>query len=138
MLVSRYRAGQSYGLHTDDALMGGLRSDLSFTLFLSPPESYEGGALIVADALEERAFKLPAGALLLYSSTTLHRVEPVSSGMRLCLVGWVQSWLRDPGQREILFDLDGAIAELQAMRAAQSLVGRLARTRSNLLRLWAG
>jgi PKHD-type hydroxylase len=137
LILSRYRAGQTYGMHVDDALMQGLRTDLSFTLFLSDPESYEGGALIVADTAEERAFKLAPGGLILYPSTTLHRVEPVTSGTRLCMVGWVQSWIRDAGQREILFDLDRSIAEVHASEGKSPLLDTLTKTRSNLIRMWA-
>ncbi|MCV2866259.1 Fe2+-dependent dioxygenase [Defluviimonas sp. WL0075] len=137
LIVSRYREGQTYGMHVDDALMQGVRTDLSFTLFLNDPESYEGGALIVADTVEERAFKLAAGDLILYPSTTLHRVEPVRSGTRLCVVGWVQSWVRSVEQREILFDLDRAIADIFAREGKTGLFDTLCKTRSNLIRMWA-
>ena len=80
LILSRYRQGQTYGLRVDDALMGGIRTDLSFTLFLAPPESYDGGALVVQDRIEERAIRLGPGDLVLYPSTTLHRVEPVTAG----------------------------------------------------------
>ncbi|OYX45067.1 MAG: Fe2+-dependent dioxygenase [Rhodobacterales bacterium 32-67-9] len=137
LILSRYREGQTYGMHVDDALMQGLRTDLSFTLFLSEPDSYEGGALIVADTAEERAFKLAPGSLILYPSTTLHRVEPVTRGTRLCLVGWVQSWIRDAGQREVLFDLDRAIADVHTREGKSALLDTLTKTRSNLIRMWA-
>ena len=137
LILSRYREGQTYGMHVDDALMQGLRTDLSFTLFLSDQESYEGGALVVADTAEERAFKLAPGSLILYPSTTLHRVEPVTSGTRLCLVGWVQSWIRDAGQREILFDLDRVVAEVLSREGKSALLDTLTKTRSNLIRMWA-
>ncbi len=137
LILSRYREGQTYGMHVDDALMQGIRTDLSFTLFLSDPDSYEGGGLIVADTAEERAFKLSPGNLILYPSTTLHRVEPVTKGTRLCLVGWVQSWIRDAGQREILFDLDRAIADVHAREGKSALLDTLTKTRSNLIRMWA-
>jgi PKHD-type hydroxylase len=137
--VSRYTDGQVYGSHVDDALMPGGRADLSFTLFLSDPDSYRGGALVVEDAVEDRAVKLPAGELVLYPSDTLHRVEPVTTGTRLAVVGWVESWLRDPRQRAILHDLDTAVAgALAAEGPTAPQVLRLARVRSNLLRLWAG
>jgi PKHD-type hydroxylase len=137
LILSRYRAGQTYGLHVDDALMGGLRTDLSFTLFLADPESYDGGALIVEDSLEARAIKLQAGDAILYPSGTLHRVDPVTKGTRLAVVGWVQSLIRDPALREMLFDLDQAVETVFARDGKCELFDRLAKTRSNLLRLWA-
>lgn len=137
LILSRYRAGQTYGLHVDDAVMGGLRTDLSFTLFLADPASYEGGALIVEDTLEQRAIKLRAGDAILYPSGSLHRVEPVTRGTRLAVVGWVQSLIRDPARREILFDLDRAVETVFAQEGKTELFDRLAKSRSNLLRLWA-
>lgn len=137
MLLSRYRTGQTYGSHVDDALMGGGRTDLSFTLFLSDPDSYDGGALIVQDTLEERAIKLAAGDLILYPSNTLHRVEPVTSGTRLAIVGWATSWIRSPEQREILFDLEHCLTDLHATEGKTARFHRLAKSRTNLLRMWA-
>ncbi len=137
LILSRYRLGQTYGTHVDDALMRGLRTDLSFTLFLSDPESYEGGALVIEDMLEAREIKLKAGDLFLYPSTTLHRVSPVMSGTRLAIVGWVQSWIRSAEQREILLDLDQSIDNLFASGDAADVFQKLTKTRSNLLRLWA-
>lgn len=110
ILFSRYTPGDGYGMHTDDVTMadedgGRLRTDLSFTLFLSDPETYEGGALVL-DALDgERRVKLPAGAMVIYSTGLLHRVEAVTSGERLAAVGWIQSHVRRQDEREILFDL---------------------------------
>lgn len=137
LILSRYRQGQTYGLHVDDAMMGGIRTDLSFTLFLSDPETYDGGALIIEDTFEPRAIKLQAGDVFLYPSTTLHRVEPVTRGERLAVVGWVQSLVRDAGQREILFDLDRSIADLHAREGKSDLFDILAKTRSNLIRMWS-
>jgi PKHD-type hydroxylase len=111
-LFSRYEAGMSYGSHVDNALMGGtateppMRSDLSLTLFLSPTSAYEGGELVVETPHGEEAIKLEAGAMVVYPSSTLHRVEPVTQGVRLVAVTWVQSLVRNPEEREILFDLD--------------------------------
>lgn len=136
-ILSRYREGQAYGLHVDDAMMAGLRSDLSFTLFLSPPESYDGGALIIEDSFEARAIKLGPGDLFLYPSTTLHRVEPVTRGTRLVVVGWVQSLIRSAEAREILFDLEQAVEAVHAAEGKSALFDKLAKTRSNLLRMWA-
>ena len=137
LILSRYRVGQTYGLHVDDALMQGLRTDLSFTLFLAEPESYDGGALIIEDSFEARAIKLAPGDLILYPSTTLHRVEPVARGERLAVVGWVQSLIRNGEQREILFDLDQAVEATHAAEGKTPQFDRLAKTRSNLLRIWA-
>jgi PKHD-type hydroxylase len=137
LIVSRYAGGQAYGTHVDDALIAGARTDLSFTLFLSDPDAYRGGALVIEDRIEDRAFKLPAGEAILYPSDTLHRVEPVAQGTRLAVVGWVTSWVREPGRREILFDLDAAVAAEAARGADAEQLARLTRTRSNLLRLWA-
>lgn len=136
LILSRYRQGQTYGLHVDDALMRGLRTDLSFTLFLAPPDSYDGGALVIEDTLETRAIKLNSGDLILYPSTTLHRVEEVTRGERLAVVGWVQSLIRRADQREMLFDLDLALEEVHGTHGKGPLFDRLAKTRSNLLRLW--
>lgn len=137
LLLSRYRTGQSYGTHVDDAIIGGSRTDLSFTLFLSDEDAYEGGALIVEDALEERAIRLAAGDMILYPSTTLHRVAPVTSGERLAVVGWITSWIRRAEQREILFDLEQCISETWAAGGESPLFDRLTKTRSNLIRMWA-
>ena len=137
LILSRYRTGQTYGLHVDDALMAGLRTDLSFTLFLAEPDSYDGGALIIEDTFEARAIKLNPGDLILYPSTTLHRVEPVTRGERLAVVGWAQSLIRRADQREILFDLDQAVEATFTAEGKSPLFDTLAKTRSNLLRMWA-
>lgn len=137
LILSRYRTGQTYGLHVDDALMAGLRTDLSFTLFLAEPDRYDGGALIIEDTFEARAIKLNPGDLILYPSTTLHRVEPVTRGERLAVVGWAQSLIRRADQREILFDLDQAVEATFAAEGKSPLFDSLAKTRSNLLRMWA-
>lgn len=137
LILSRYRVGQTYGLHVDDAMMSGLRTDLSFTLFLADPQTYAGGALEIEDTLETRSFRLEAGDMILYPSHSLHRVAPVTAGERLAVVGWVQSLIRDPMQREMLFDLDQGVEEVFAREGKTPLFDRLAKTRSNLLRMWA-
>jgi PKHD-type hydroxylase len=136
MMISRTEGGGHYGDHVDNALMGESRADLSFTLFLAPPETYQGGELTISDRVEDRRFKLGQGEVIVYPSDTLHRVEPVTNGSRLVAVGWVQSWIRDPRQREILFDLWQAIAAAEATGDA-SLVQLLSKSRSNLIRMWA-
>jgi PKHD-type hydroxylase len=135
--ISRYEPGMTFGTHVDDALMDGVRTDLSFTLFLSDPESYQGGALVIDDAYGEREVKLPAGELFLYPSTTLHRVAPVTDGVRLAAVGWVRSFVRDPNQRELLFDLETALRAVFARDGKSPLFDTLVKTRTNLLRMWA-
>lgn len=138
LLFSRYTPGDAYGLHMDDAVMkaddgGPLRTDLSFTLFLSDPESYEGGSLIVDGLDGEREMKPAAGSLVLYSTGALHRVAPVTSGERLACVGWVQSFIRRTDEREILFDLARVRAGLPEGEARLLLD----RSVGGLLRLWA-
>jgi len=138
MILSRYGIGQTYGPHVDDAIMGSVRTDLSFTLFLSGPEEYDGGSLVIEDTAEARAFRPAAGDMILYPSTTLHRVEPVTKGTRFALVGWVQSWIRAAERREILFDLDRAVEAAHGLDEGRALFNTLSKTRSNLLRMWAG
>ncbi len=110
LLISRTTEGGGYGDHVDNALMGPegarLRSDLSFTLFLSEPSDYDGGGLTVEDAMEDRTVRLPAGDLILYPSGAPHRVETVTSGTRLVCVGWIESHVRDASAREVLWDLE--------------------------------
>lgn len=137
LVFSRYRPGQAYGSHVDNALMDGLRTDVSFTLFLSDPESYEGGELVIDSPAGEDAIKLPAGHLVAYPSTALHRVAPVSGGERLACVGWAQSWIRDPARRELLFDLDTARQTLFARHGKTAESDMLAKTSANLVRMWA-
>ncbi len=136
LLLSRYQPGMAYGEHVDDALMDRQRTDLSLTLFLTPPASYEGGELIINDASADRAFKLDAGDMLLYPSTTLHQVAPVTRGQRLVIVGWIRSYIRDAARRELLFDLERSIAALRSDPAQQPTLALLLKSRSNLLRMW--
>ena len=136
LIFSRYGAGHAYGAHVDDALIGGLRTDVSFTLFLAAPESYDGGELVIETPSGEDAFKLAAGSLIAYPSTSLHRVEPVRSGERWAAVGWARSLLRDPAQRELLFDLDRARMGLFAREGKSAEFDLLAKCSANLLRRW--
>ena len=117
--------------------MGGMRSDISFTLFLSDPESYDGGELVTESHADEQPFKLPAGSLVLYPSTTLHRVEPVTRGSRLAAVGWIRSLVRDPARRELLFDLDTARKALFDRDCKSPEFDLLSKCGANLLRMWA-
>jgi PKHD-type hydroxylase len=135
-LFSRYEPGHAYGPHVDDALLGGVRSDVSFTLFLSPPDSYDGGELIIDTPAGEEAFKLAAGSVVTYPATALHRVAPVTRGERLAAAGWVRSYIRDAGQRELLFDLDTARRRLFDREGKTAEADLLAKCAANLLRLW--
>ena len=137
MLVSRYRPGMAYGSHVDDALMNGKRTDLSFTVFLGEAESYDGGELIIEGNDGENAVKLPAGSVILYPSTSLHRVAEVTRGERLVVVGWVRSFVRQGEQREILFDLEQTIAAMMTAKVERSMLDRVFKTRNNLIRMWA-
>lgn len=136
VLFSRYEPGMEYGSHVDDAVMGGMRTDLSFTLFLSDPADYDGGELVIEGASGEEDIRLPAGSLVLYPSTALHRVAPVTRGERLVAVSWVRSLIRDPAAREILFDLDTARQSLYRQNGKTAEFDLLSKTLSNLLRRW--
>ncbi len=131
ILLSRYETGMAYDDHVDAAYMDGVRADLSFTLFLSDPDHYSGGELIIDTAGQTDAVKLPAGALVLYPSTSIHRVAPVTNGVRLAAVGWVKSRVRSSDARAVLYELACAIEDTadEAMRL------RLNNIRNNLLRL---
>src|SRR6476469_4545003 len=109
VMFSRYEPGMEYGTHVDNAVMSGrppVRSDVSLTLFLSEPDSYDGGELTIQTMTGEEQIKLPAGSIVAYPSSSLHRVTPVTRGVRVAAVTWVQSMVRDPACREILFDLE--------------------------------
>lgn len=139
-LLSRYEVGMSYGNHIDNALMGEterMRSDVSLTLFLSSPESYGGGELVIETTQGTQGFKLAAGAMVLYPSSTLHRVEPVTDGVRLVAVTWVQSLVRTESDREILFDLDTARRSIFDKYGKTAEFDLLSKSHANLLRKWA-
>ncbi|MDX2204004.1 MAG: Fe2+-dependent dioxygenase [Hyphomicrobiaceae bacterium] len=135
-LFSRYEAGHAYGLHVDDALLDGRRSDVSFTLFLSEPDTYAGGELVIDTPLGEEAVKLAAGSVFVYPATMLHRVAPVASGVREAAVGWVRSTVRDAAQRELLFDLETARRRLFDREGKSADGDLLARCAANLMRMW--
>ncbi len=136
MLVSRYKFGMSYGQHIDDPLMSGMRTDLSFTLFLNEPEDYDGGELVIAEQDGDNEIKLPAGSLYLYPSTTLHHVREVSRGERLVIAGWVRSFIRDSGEREILFDLENLLSSLRDTKTDRVMLDHVLKIRANLIRKW--
>lgn len=139
-IISRSEHGGHYGNHIDDALMGYehiTRSDISCTIFLSDPDSYEGGDLVMNFAGEELRFRLPAGSAIVYPSTTLHRVEPVTSGCRQVAVTWIESYIRNAGQREILHDLDSARRSVLNDQGKSEAFDQLTKSHANLLRMWA-
>ena len=142
LMISRTGPGGGYGLHVDNALMGRgparIRTDLSFTLFLSPLEDYDGGALAIDGAGGRQTLRLAPGDLVLYPSTDLHEVEPVTRGERIVCVGWIESLVPDAAQRAILFDLENLRAELRrSLPATSPATLTLDKSIANLLRLWA-
>lgn len=142
LLISRTGEGGHYGPHVDNALMGKgasrLRTDLSFTLFLTPPGDYEGGELVIHAAGITQAIKGEAGSMVLYPSGALHEVRPVTRGTRIVCVGWIESMIADAARRELLFDLENLRAALRGQLAAQSAeLLTLDKTIANLLRMWA-
>lgn len=140
MLFSRYESGMFYGSHIDNSLMGEnnfWRSDISFTIFLSHPFSYEGGELVIEQSDGDRHFKLELNSALIYPSSTLHRVEKVTQGVRLVAVGWVQSLIRDSYEREILFDLDTARRSIFAQQGKTREFDLITKSYANLLRKWS-
>ncbi|MFQ6539225.1 MULTISPECIES: Fe2+-dependent dioxygenase [Aphanothece] len=136
LLFSRSGPGEGYGRHVDNAFMAEGRSDLSFTLFLSDPAAYAGGALVLESPSGEEALRLPAGHALVYPSTLLHRVEPVTRGERLVAVGWIQSRVRHADQRELLFELDTARRALFRQEGKSEVFDLISRSYTNLLRRW--
>jgi PKHD-type hydroxylase len=142
-LFNRYESGQAFGSHVDNAVrqVSGtghrIRTDLSATLFLSAPDEYDGGELLVEDTYGVHSVKLPAGDLVLYPSTSLHRVQPVTRGIRLASFFWIQSMIRDDGQRTLLFDLDTAIQRLNQEVPDHPSTLQLTGVYHNLLRRWA-
>ncbi|MEO1591562.1 MAG: Fe2+-dependent dioxygenase [Cyanobacteria bacterium J06632_22] len=137
MLFSRYEVGMSYGRHIDNAMMGGQwRSDVSFTIFLTPPEDYKGGNLIIEGPSFEQKYRLKSGHAIVYPSSTLHRVDPIIEGSRWAIVGWVQSWIRDPAQREMLYDLDTARRAIFDSQGKTNEFDLISKTMTNLLRTW--
>jgi PKHD-type hydroxylase len=142
---NRYQGGGQYGFHVDGAVMitgpegqrSHLRSDVSCTLFLTPPEAYDGGELVISDTYGEHEVKLPAGDLVLYPSSSLHRVAPVTRGARLASFFWVQSMVRDDSARRMLLDMDSAIETLRTSGADGAAVLQLTGVYHNLLRRWS-
>ena len=143
-MFNRYRTGNTYGLHVDNAIRyvpgnpTPIRTDLSATLFLCDPQEYEGGELVIEDNFGSQRVKLNAGDLVLYPSTSLHTVTPVSDGARTCAVFWLQSMVHSNQQRETLFELDQSVQSLTAeLGAGHDDVVRLSGVYHNLIRQWA-
>jgi PKHD-type hydroxylase len=137
LLISKTEVGGFYGRHIDSPIIGGLRTDVAFTVFLTPPEAYDGGELVVETVGGDESFKLPAGSAVVYSAATLHRVGEVTRGTRYVAVGWVQSLIRDPAKRELLFDLEQAKRSLFARERKTEAYDLVAKSAANLMRMWA-
>ena len=142
-LFNRYEGGRAFGSHVDNAIRQvpntpyRIRTDLSATLFLSEPSEYDDGELLVEDTYGVHAVKLPAGHLVLYPSTSLHRVTTVTRGARIASFFWIQSMIRDDGQRTLLYDLDTAIQSVSQQRPDDPATVQLTGVYHNLLRRWA-
>ena len=141
-MFNRYSGGQTFGTHVDGSIRSlpngqRIRTDLSCTLFFAGPEEYDGGELVVEDTYGTKSVKLPAGHMILYPSTSLHRVTPVTRGTRLCSFFWLQSMIRDDTNRGLLFEMDVAIQRLGAENASHPSVVQLTGVYHNLIRRWA-
>jgi PKHD-type hydroxylase len=142
-LFNRYSGGQSFGSHVDNSIRTipgtahRIRTDLSATVFFSQPDEYDGGELMVEDTYGAHAVKLAAGSMVLYPATSLHHVRPVTRGARVCSFFWLQSMVRDDGDRTLLFDLDSAIRDLNQQGSQHPVAVQLTGVYHNLLRKWA-
>jgi PKHD-type hydroxylase len=142
-LFNRYQNGESFGTHVDNAVRQipgtphHLRTDLSATLFLNEPETYDGGELVVEDVFGVHRVKLPGGHMILYPANSLHRVEPVTRGMRVASFFWIQSMVKDDAERTLLFDLDGATQQVRRTLPDHPAAVQLTNVYHNLLRRWA-
>lgn len=139
-VFSKYTEGMEYGWHTDNPIMSEgapMRVDLAATLFLSEPDSYEGGALVVQTAGGQAQFKLPRGHAVIYPATTTHSVETVSNGTRLAAIVWMQSLIVDAARRELLYELDAASRMLRQKSPSAEETRLIVKCHSNLLRMWS-
>jgi len=142
-LFNRYSGGEAFGFHIDNAIRGikgvreRVRTDLSATLFLTDPETYDGGELVIRDTFGERSVKLPAGHLVLYPGTSVHKVNPVTRGERVAAFFWIESLVREDSQRSLLLDMDVAIQRLNAQHADDESLLQLSGVYHNLLRRWS-
>ncbi|NWB44692.1 Fe2+-dependent dioxygenase [Pseudomonas sp. E6002] len=142
-LFNRYSAGEAFDWHIDNAIRGlkgvreRVRTDISATLFLADPASYDGGELVIRDTFGEHAVKLPAGHLLIYPGSSLHKINPVTRGERIASFFWVESLVREDSQRQLLLDMDVAIQRLTAQHADDHALLQLSGAYHNLLRRWS-
>ncbi len=137
LLISRCEPGMYYGPHIDNPRIDSVRTDISFTVFLSPPGDYDGGALVIDRVDGEEEVKLEEGSVVVYPSSSLHHVQEVTSGTRLAAVGWIQSQVRSPEKRELLFGLSRSVTQLRQDGVTSSAVTEVARVHANLVRMWA-
>jgi len=140
-IFARYASGMTYGDHVDDPIMGTsgprFRTDISMTIFLNKPETYDGGELRIRTSFGEKRVKLPAGDAVIYPSSSLHQVAPVTGGERLVALTWIQSYVRDPARRELLYELNLARERLLKEAPDEETTGYVDRSYANLLRMWA-
>lgn len=139
-IFARYQPGMHYGDHVDDPIMGQgpkFRSDVSMTLFLNEPDAYEGGELVIRTPFGDQRVKLPAGHAVVYPSASVHRVAEVTRGERLVALTWIQSFVRDAAQRELLFELDQSRQQLLRSDPDSDVTKNVDRSYVNLLRMWA-
>ncbi len=139
-IFARYQPGMRYGDHVDDPIMGQgpkFRTDVSMTLFLNPPETYDGGELVIRTPFGDQAVKLPAGHAVVYPSASVHRVAEVTRGERMVALTWVQSFVRDAARRELLYELDQAREHLLRTDPESDVTKNVDRSYVNLLRMWA-
>ncbi len=134
--LNRYDAGMSYGDHVDAPYIHNQRTDLSFTVFLTDPDAYGGGELVIDNAGHEDRIKGPIGSVVLYPSTAVHRVEELTSGARICCIGWVKSRIRSAEKRELVFEMESVLADLRVCGAPLAVYNRLLNLRNNLLRMF--
>ncbi|HWM89630.1 MAG TPA: Fe2+-dependent dioxygenase [Thermoanaerobaculia bacterium] len=142
-LFNRYQGGQSFGTHVDNSIRQvtgtphRIRTDISATLFLASPDEYDGGELVVEDTYGVHSVKLPAGHMVIYPSTSLHHVRTVTRGARISSFFWIQSMVRDDGERTLLFDLDSSIQRVSQVLPDHPTAVQLTGIYHNLLRRWA-
>jgi len=139
-IFARYQPGMRYGDHVDDPIMGQgpkFRTDVSMTIFLNPPEMYDGGELVIRTPFGDQEVKLPAGHAVVYPSASVHRVAEVSRGERMVALTWIQSFVRDAARRELLYELDQSREHLLRTDPESDVTKNVDRSYVNLLRMWA-